>query len=258
VPLRTRFWPAVLVFVVVTWLATLALAWWQARLGWSPFVVRLPLLAPGIAAAAVMASFRGRLAWPPVTPTRWKSRLALATEMALAIFLLVWFFVFISRQFFPKINALHLSVPLAVLIVIQLALLVVQEAGWRGTLQPLLEGRLNPFWAALITGAIWGLGRLEYAGITPTHFALQLVGTVGLSVVLAAATMGLRRRDRVIIATLVQGLITIAFLLWFGGGDISIGWLTYTTIAFVASGAACVPLLLGRAQREHERTTAFD
>ena len=59
--------------------------------------------------------------------------------------------------------------PVLAVMVLMLFLGPVEEFGWRGVLQPLLQRRLAPVWAGGLVGAIWGVWHLP---------AFQLAGTV--------------------------------------------------------------------------------
>nr|WP_235971399.1 CPBP family intramembrane glutamic endopeptidase [Palleronia pontilimi] len=52
-----------------------------------------------------------------------------------------------------------------------LALGPVEELGWRGVLQPLLQRRVAPFWAGAAVGATWGLWHLPAFFLAGTVFA---------------------------------------------------------------------------------------
>ena len=64
----------------------------------------------------------------------------------------------------------------------------VEELGWRGVAQPILQRHMAPLWAGLIIGAIWGLWHLPafYLGGTVYSgwgFAPFFVGNVSLAVI---------------------------------------------------------------------------
>ena len=65
----------------------------------------------------------------------------------------------------------------------------VEEFGWRGVLQPLLQRRVAPIWAGLIVGLIWGIWHLPAFLLSGTpqsnwDFAPFLIGAVAIAVIL--------------------------------------------------------------------------
>ncbi|MBD3678810.1 MAG: CPBP family intramembrane metalloprotease [Rhodobacteraceae bacterium] len=61
--------------------------------------------------------------------------------------------------------------PLAALMVLMLFLGPVEEFGWRGVLQPLLQRRMAPLWAGALIGAIWGTWHLPAFFLSGTVYA---------------------------------------------------------------------------------------
>lgn len=65
----------------------------------------------------------------------------------------------------------------------------IEEFGWRGVAQPLLQRRFSPFWSALILGGIWGLWHIPafLIGGTPQsawEFGPYFLGLVAIAVIL--------------------------------------------------------------------------
>lgn len=65
----------------------------------------------------------------------------------------------------------------------------VEEFGWRGVLQPLLQRRVAPVWAGLIVGLIWGIWHLPAFLLSGTpqsgwDFAPFLIGATAVAVIL--------------------------------------------------------------------------
>ena len=56
-------------------------------------------------------------------------------------------------------------------LVIMLFLGPVEEFGWRGVAQPLLQRRVMPFWAGIVIGSAWGLWHLPAFYLAGTVFA---------------------------------------------------------------------------------------
>ena len=67
----------------------------------------------------------------------------------------------------------------------------VEELGWRGLMLPLLQRRMAPIWAGLVTGVVWGLWHLPafFLGGTPQSgwdFTPFFAGAVGASLIVTA------------------------------------------------------------------------
>lgn len=67
----------------------------------------------------------------------------------------------------------------------------VEEFGWRGFAQPLLQRKLAPFWASLVIGIIWGFWHLPAFLLSGTQqsawsFTPFFAGTIAISVITAA------------------------------------------------------------------------
>ncbi|MBE0669216.1 MAG: CPBP family intramembrane metalloprotease [Anaerolineales bacterium] len=65
----------------------------------------------------------------------------------------------------------------------------IEEFGWRGVAQPLLQRKFSPFWSALILGSIWGLWHIPafLIGGTPQsawEFGPYFLGLVAIAVIL--------------------------------------------------------------------------
>lgn len=61
--------------------------------------------------------------------------------------------------------------PLLALLVMMLLLGPVEEFGWRGVMQPLLQRHMAPFWAGLVVGATWGVWHLPAFFLSTTVYA---------------------------------------------------------------------------------------
>ena len=67
----------------------------------------------------------------------------------------------------------------------------VEEFGWRGLMLPLLQRRMAPVWAGLVTGVVWGLWHLPAFFLSGTpqsgwDFTPFFAGAVGASMVVTA------------------------------------------------------------------------
>ncbi len=71
--------------------------------------------------------------------------------------------------------------------IIMLFLGPVEELGWRGVAQPLLQRHMAPVWAGAVIGAVWGIWHLPAFYLSGTvytewNFPLFLVGTITMGV----------------------------------------------------------------------------
>jgi membrane protease YdiL (CAAX protease family) len=77
--------------------------------------------------------------------------------------------------------------PVIAILFMMLFLGPIEEFGWRGVLQPLLQRHMAPIWAGLLIGTIWGLWHLPAFALAGTvfgdwHFLPFFVGNVALAV----------------------------------------------------------------------------
>ncbi len=77
--------------------------------------------------------------------------------------------------------------PLVALMLIMLFLGPVEEFGWRGVMQPILQRHMAPLWAGMLIGATWGLWHLPAFFLSSTVYATWnflpfFVGNVVLAV----------------------------------------------------------------------------
>ncbi|WP_245853203.1 CPBP family intramembrane glutamic endopeptidase [Maliponia aquimaris] len=61
--------------------------------------------------------------------------------------------------------------PMIAILFMMLFLGPVEELGWRGVLQPLLQRHVAPVWAGLLVGAVWGIWHLPAFALAGTVFA---------------------------------------------------------------------------------------
>jgi membrane protease YdiL (CAAX protease family) len=77
--------------------------------------------------------------------------------------------------------------PVAAVLFMMLLLGPIEEFGWRGVMQPLLQRHMAPIWAGLVIGATWGFWHLPAFFLSSTvfaewHFLPFFVGNVTLAV----------------------------------------------------------------------------
>jgi membrane protease YdiL (CAAX protease family) len=189
--------PFLLLTFAVTWVITgfyvlapgRAAAWFGPMSGTHPLFV-LATWGPAIAALVLVSvqggagglrAFLSRL-------TMWRVRPALAAFVAIGLPL-----VFIAGSLIkggPLLTALPPEgvLPLFAIMAFMLVLGPVEELGWRGFLQPLLQRLMAPLWAGMLIGAIWGLWHVPaflMAGTVQSGwtFGPFFLGNVALSVV---------------------------------------------------------------------------
>jgi uncharacterized protein len=77
--------------------------------------------------------------------------------------------------------------PVVAVMFMMLFLGPVEEFGWRGVAQPLLQRRMAPFWAGMLIGAIWGFWHLPaffLSGVVFANWSIMpfIVGNVAIAV----------------------------------------------------------------------------
>jgi membrane protease YdiL (CAAX protease family) len=81
--------------------------------------------------------------------------------------------------------------PMVAVLFMMLFLGPIEEFGWRGVAQPLLQRRVTPIWAGIIIGVTWGVWHLPAFYLSGTvysgwSFAPFLIGNIVLAVIVAA------------------------------------------------------------------------
>lgn len=76
-----------------------------------------------------------------------------------------------------------------ILAIIMLFLGPIEEFGWRGVAQPILQRHLAPVWAGAIIGAVWGLWHMPAFYLSGTvyadwNFPMFLVGTITMAILI--------------------------------------------------------------------------
>jgi hypothetical protein len=212
------------VFLLAAAIAAPALGALQDATGLNPDVLRLTVFSTAVAAAIVWLIWRRLPA--PATSRRGLARPLLASTATCALFA-----------------------------ALMLALAAGERAPWRAA------DVLHPAIAlpVLITGALFALGHafmLPAVGVFA--FSLFCVAAIGISVLLAAVTIGYSIGQRVALATLLHfGINAVTFGL-FADGDGSplyfADMATAATIVAVAAWWALIGVRLGKARR-HQRSS---
>jgi uncharacterized protein len=131
-----------------------------------------------------------------------------------------------------------------------------EEVGWRGRLQPLLQHALHPLSAAVLVGLIWSIWHLPLFWLTgttqaATSLATFTVGAVGLSVVLGWVWNA--SGGSTLLAVLLHGAVNGWYSTAVQGlapGSLDAGFGTLTAIAAVLA-ALVVVAVVGPALASH-------
>ena len=164
----------------ITWgvigLYVLAPAWAAARLGeisgshplfflatWAPGIAAI-IVVPACAGGAGLRSFLSRLLlWR--CPAGWAAFVLIGLPL-----------VFVAGSLIkggPLLAPLppEGAGPVVAVMFMMLFLGPVEELGWRGVMQPLLQRHMAPLWAGLLIGATWGLWHLPAFFLSSTVYA---------------------------------------------------------------------------------------
>ena len=81
--------------------------------------------------------------------------------------------------------------PLLGLLVLRMLTGPVEEFGWRGVLQPLLQRRMAPIWAGLLVGIVWGVWHIPaffLSGTPQSAWGIMpfFVGAIAVSLIITA------------------------------------------------------------------------
>jgi len=166
-----------------------ATAWFGAMSGRHPAFF-LATWAPAIAAFAIVLFYCG---WQGVW--RFLSRVTLwRCSIWWAAFLLVGVPLVFAAGALVKgslfVNPIFAADPSAILAAMTVMLFLgpIEEFGWRGVAQPLLQRHLAPIWAGLLIGVTWGLWHLPAFYLSGTvqsgwAFTPFFIGNVSLAVI---------------------------------------------------------------------------
>jgi membrane protease YdiL (CAAX protease family) len=194
---------AIVPFIAITFLVTwsvlgvyvIAPAWAEARFG--PMSGTHPAFfvatwAPAIAAIAVVLGYAGRAGLGGflrrLTFWRCSPGWALFVVAGIPLVFLAGSLVKGGPPLAPMPGG---PMPMVAVMAVMLLLGPVEELGWRGVAQPLLQRRLAPVWAGLVIGLVWGVWHLPAFHLAGTlqaewSFTPFLVGNVALAVLMTA------------------------------------------------------------------------
>lgn len=165
----------VALFTVLTFLFTVILGGTQEATGLAAGWLILPQLAPGLAAAVMVALFRRddlRLSLGAPAGRRWLLAL-LAGPLAAAVLFLVW-----------RPAPGELPAPLWLLLPGMAAGALGEEMGWRGYLHKRLDARLAPLVSSVMVGVLWASWHIGLYQNGAVYMGFVVLLMVSYSVVL--------------------------------------------------------------------------
>lgn len=250
----------ILTFAIVSGIASVVLDVLQDLTGVAEGVIALAAVGPALGALAAWVFHRFTL--PGLLPARVTTRQVVAHLVlgvaASAVFfgLLLGMTVLLGGT--PAWPADVAGAPIALVLVGLLAGALLQEIGWRGILQPLVEHAGNRLLASIVVGAVWGFWVVQLFPIANTFAAVTsvVVATIFLSVLLGHFGNG-SPAQRVLASTIVHWLVAVSLVLVLGGGAIS----TAGALAFlVAIGVTAIIFMamFVAAQRKRARRRAAE
>jgi uncharacterized protein len=238
-----RVWPAVWLYLVVTWLAAGALLELQPVIHLSAQVLTLTQFGPSIGVLVVLARRRGAALqiWQGTVVTTLR-------QVAVGIGILAGVFGLCLAALAVTGHAIHLTSPESLgepfwlIAVAQLVGACGEELGWRSFLQPHLQQRYSIVVSALIVGVLWATWHVEYFSDGLLFFAAFLVLAVAISVILAVLTRG---ASSLAVAGVFHWLVNLAVLLLLNFATGSLTDVTVLAVGFVIAAVVlwgCVRL----------------
>lgn len=245
-------------FAVVSGITSVALDITQDLTGFAVGLISLAAFGPALGALAAWTFHRTTL--PRLLPAAVTTRQVVA-HLVLGVAASAVFFALLLGMTAllggtPVWPADVAGVPIAVVLAGLLIGALLQELGWRGILQPLVEHAGNRLVATIVVGAVWGFWVVQLFPIANTFAAVTSVvaATIVLSVLLGHFGNG-STTQRVLAATIVHWLVAASLVLVLGYGAIS----TEGALAFlVAIGVTTVIFMamFVAAQRKRARRRA--
>lgn len=211
--------PAVITFAIVTGITSVVLDVVQDLGGIAVGVVSLASLGPALGALAVWIFHRATVAElmpAPVARRQFIAHLVLGVVAALVFAGLLFGITEMQIRVLPPAA----DAPPAWLAIPGLLLgALLQELGWRATLQPLLERGGSRLLACLGVGLLWGFWWVQLLSVEPSVVAIGsvMLASLALSVLLGYFGNG-SPLQRAAAATLVHWLVVTALYLIVGPG----------------------------------------
>lgn len=250
--------PLIAIFTIVTGVTSVALDIAQDLTGFAHGVIALAAFGPALGALAVWLLRRaalGQLVPPAVSSRQAVAHLVLGVAASAVFFglLLAAVAAFGNTPAWPS-DVAGVPLPVALAGIVVGALL--QELGWRGVLQPLLEHTGSRMLATLVVGAVWGFWVVQLFPMEDGFVAVASVffATVALSVLLGHFGNG-SVTQRVLAATVVHALVAVGAVLVLGAGPVS----AQSAVALLAAMGVTAIVFMGMfvvAQRKRARAAA--
>jgi len=233
---KPRVWPALWLYLLVTWLAGGALIELQPLTRLSTQIIEISQFGPSVAVLIVLARRRAatlQLWQGPLAATLW--RIAAGAAIVAAVFGSCLAALALTGHQVHVTSPASLGEPFWLIAGAQLIGACGEELGWRSFLQPHLQRRYSRLISALIVGILWGTWHVMYLSDGPLFFGLFLLLTMALSVIMAELTSGVSSLP---VAGVFHWLINLATLLLlnFAGGslaDIATLTIGFTTAAIL-------------------------
>lgn len=186
-----KTWPAVWLYLLVTWLASGALILLQPVTHIPSVVLEIIQFAPTTAVLVLVATRRVALPriWQcPISATL--RRIAVVFVVMAAIFGLALAALAAAGQPVQLTSLSSLGEPFWLIVVAQLLGACAEEFGWRSFLQPHLERRYSRVASALIVGFMWGTWHANYLSDGLLFYAVFIAASMCLSVIMAEMIRG--------------------------------------------------------------------
>jgi uncharacterized protein len=228
---RASVWPAVWLYLVVTWLAAGALLELQPLTHLPTEVLVLPQFGPSIAVLVVLARRRASAlqVWQGTAGTTLR-RIAVGAGIIAAVFGLCLAVRVVTGHAVHLTSPGSLGEPFWLIVVAQLIGACGEELGWRAFLQPHLQQRYSPVISALIVGVLWGTWHPAYLSDGLLFFAMFILTTMSLSVIMAQLTRG---ASGLVVGGAFHWLVNLATLLLLNWANGNLAEMTEVAIGFL-------------------------
>ena len=197
-------------FYILTFIFTIILGGMQQILRIGAEIIILPQLGPGLAALIMLVIFKKDKATVTVSVKNAQTLKyigAFVVPLLVSAVLFLIYRQFIGQIIFPSLSGISLLILLGGMLIGAFG----EELGWRGYLQPILEGKVNVLVASLLVGVLWGLwhvGNYQHGVVYLLSFILS---TIGYSVIMAWILQG--TSNNVVIAWLFHFAVNVGFFL---------------------------------------------
>ncbi|MDI9903028.1 CPBP family intramembrane metalloprotease [Rhodococcus sp. IEGM 1409] len=232
-------------FLMVSSLVSPILEFVQASCSLNSDALRLTQFSTLFGAAVVLVGWRGRLPFPAITRSSVFVSAFVTTTAMICVLAGIAVLDRLTDSRWVPIDVSALPMSTVVLGVVALGVGAgAEEIGWRGIVQPLLESRIGPVRAMIVTGAVFGLGHVYVLASGVAVYVLFVVAAMGLSIIFGALTTGLSLGHRTLVATVAHWVLNLGLIVFFSDGDTSEEWMLEMTIAVMAVSAVVLVLRL--------------